>query len=214
MKLFLKIWVSRKKDFTGQLHIWWDIGKKKIRNRCKKFSHRIAKEKREKRTTLEDKLQKVTISTEESEKKTVPIIREEIEELDLKNINGACIRAKALEYQSNEKSPRYFFSLESLRQSKKVIPKLKNQDGRVLQDSRDLLGCIANFYESLYSPEPAEMKKQKTVLNTINQFVPENFKLLLEEPLSASEYHKALTNMKSDKLPGSDGLPAELYCFL
>ena len=50
-------------------------------------------------------------------------------------------------------------------------------------------------------------------MNTIDQFVPENFKLLLEEPLSASECHKALTNMKSDKLPGSDGLPAELYCF-
>ena len=37
MKHFLKFWVSRKKDFAGKLHIWWDIGKKKIRNRCQKF---------------------------------------------------------------------------------------------------------------------------------------------------------------------------------
>ena len=213
MKLFLKFWVSRKKDFTGKLHIWWDIGKKKIRNRCKKFSNRIAKEKREKRTTLEDKLQKATISTEESEKETVPLIRKEIEELDLNNINGARIRAKALEYQSNEKSSRYFFSLENSRQSKKVIRKLKTPDGRVIKDSRDLLGCIANFYESLYSPEHIDNEKQNALLNTIDRFVPENFKLVLDEPLSADECHKAHINMKSDKSPGSDGLPAEFYNF-
>ena len=213
MKLFLKFWVSRKKDFTGKLHIWWDIGKKKIRNRCKKFSNRIAKEKREKRTTLEDKLQKATISTEESEKETVPLIRKEIEELDLNNINGARIRAKALEYQSNEKSSRYFFSLENSRQSKKVIRKLKTPDGRVIKDSRDLLGCIANFYESLYSPEHIDNEKQNALLNTIDRFVPENFKLVLDEPLSADKCHKAHINMKSDKSPGSDGLPAEFYNF-
>ena len=48
-------------------------------------------------------------------------------------------------------------------------------------------------------------------MNTIDCFFPENFKFLLEEPLSADECHKALTNMKSDKSPGSDGLPAEFY---
>ena len=213
MKHFLKFWVSRKKDFVGKLHIWWDIGKKKIRNRCIKFSKRLAKEKREKRTTLEDKLQKATISTNENEKETIPLIRKEIEGLDLNNINGARIRSKALEYQSNEKSSRYFFSLENSRQSKKVIHKLKTPDGRVIKDSRDLLGCIANFYESLYSPEPIDNEKQDSLLNTIECFVPENFKLLLEEPLSADECHKALTHMKSDKSPGSDGLPAEFYNF-
>ena len=213
MNHFLKFWVSRKKDFAGKLHIWWDIGKKKIRNRCQKFSKRLAKEKREKRIVLEGNLQKATISTNENEKETVPLIRKEIEELDLSSINGARIRAKALEYHSNEKSSRYFFSLENSRQSKKVIHKLKTPDGRVIQDSRDLLGCIANFYESLYSPEPIDNEKQDSLLNTIESFVPENFKLLLEEPLSADECHKALTHMKSDKSPGSDGLPAEFYNF-
>ena len=73
MKHFLKFWVSRKKDLTGKLHNWWDIGKKKIRNRCQKFSKSTAKEKREKRTALENKLQKATISTNESEKENVPL---------------------------------------------------------------------------------------------------------------------------------------------
>ena len=76
-----------------------------------------------------------------------------------------------------------------------------------------MLGCIANFYESLYSPDPINNEKKNTLLNTIDHFVPENFKLLLEEPLSVDECHKALTNMKSDKSPGSDGLPAEFYNF-
>ena len=94
-----------------------------------------------------------------------------------------------------------------------MICKLKIPDGRVIQDSRDLLGCIANFYESLYSSEPIDNEKQNVLLNTIDRFVPENFKLLLEEPLSAEEFHKALTNMKSDKSPGSERLPAEFYNF-
>ena len=143
------------------------------------FSKRLAKEKREKRTTLEEKLQQVTISLDQKEKETVPLIRQEIEELDLDNINGARISAKALEYQSNEKSSRYFFSLENSRQSKKVIRKLKTPDGRVIQDSRDLLGCIANFYESLYSPEPIDNEKQDSLLNTIENFVPKTLNCYL-----------------------------------
>ena len=97
--------------------IWWDIGKKKIRNRCQKFSKRLAKEKREKRIVLEGNLQKATISTNENEKETVPLIWKGIKGLDLSSNNGARIRAKALEYHSNEKSSRYFFSLENSRQS-------------------------------------------------------------------------------------------------
>ena len=92
---------SHKKDFAGKLHIWWDIGKKKIRNLFKKFSKRLAKEKREKGIVLEGNLQKATISTNENEKETVPLIREEIEVLDLSSINGARIRAKVLEYHAN-----------------------------------------------------------------------------------------------------------------
>ena len=46
MKHFLKFWVTRKKDFVGKLNIWWDIGKMKVRNRCKKFSKRLEKKER------------------------------------------------------------------------------------------------------------------------------------------------------------------------
>ena len=67
IKHFLEFWVTHKKDFVGKLHIWWDIGKMKIRNRCKKFSKHLAKEKREKRTTLEEKLQRATISPDQKE---------------------------------------------------------------------------------------------------------------------------------------------------
>ena len=74
MKYFLKFWVTLKKDFVGKLNIWWDIGKMKIRNRCKKFSKPLAKEKREKRTTFEEKLQRATISPDQKEKEIVPLI--------------------------------------------------------------------------------------------------------------------------------------------
>ena len=72
---------------------------------------------------------------------------------------------------------------------------------------------MANFYKSLYPNEPVNIENQNTLLNTIVRFVPENFKSLLEEPLSADECHKALTNMKPDKSTWSDGLPAEFYNF-
>ena len=90
---------------------------------------------------------------------------------------------------------------------------MKTPDSRVIQDNRDLLGCIANCYESLYSPEPVNIENQNTLLNMIDRFVPENFKSLLEEPLSADKCHKALTVMQPYKSPGSDGLPAEFYNF-
>ena len=155
-----------------------------------KVSKHLAREKSKNRTTLEEKLQRATISPDQEEEETVPLIRGEIKELDLNNINGARIRAKALEYQSNEKSSGYFFSLENSRQSKKVIRNLKTPESRVIQDNRDLLGCIVNFYESLYSPEPVYNEEQNVLFNTIESFVPENLNCYLRNHFSQTNVTK------------------------
>ena len=213
MKAFLLFWSSRKKDFAGKLDVWWDIGKKKIRGRCKTFSKKLAKEKKQRRRDLEDELQAISFSTNPEDKIKANLIRKEVELIDMNAINGARIRSKALEYQCDEKSSRYFFSLENSRQAKKAIKKLKTPAGKIIEEGHELLDFIAEFYQSLYSNECTDPLNESLLLNSIDKFVPDELKSLLDEPLSKDECLIALKDMKPDKSPGSDGLPAEFYTF-
>ena len=133
--------------------------------------------------------------------------------LDLIEINGARIRAKELHFTCNEKSSRYFYSLENSRQSKKVIVKMKDEQGNIIQGNIAVLDHIADFYESLYTAADTDSVKQLQLIASIDKFVPKGMKDDLESPLTSSECKAALDLMKPDKSPGSDGLPAEFYKF-
>ena len=213
MKGFLLHWKRRKLDFVHKLDVWWDIGKRKIKKICQKFSINIARDHRYEREQLEKRIQDLSLSTDEGDINELAILRSKIHFLDLAKINGARIRAKELHLSCNEKSSRYFFHLENKRQSRKAITKIKDDHGNVFERNNEILDHISSFYQNLYSEEFTDPVKESILINGIDMTLPNDVSQNLEGSLSSEECLAALSLMKPDKSPGSDGLPAEFYKF-
>ena len=213
MKQFLEHWHLRKVDFINKLDAWWDIGKKKIRRICQDFALKVASNKRRERTEVENEIHTLSLSPDEDAKNQLVLLRKQLHMFDMIEINGARIRAKEFNFTCNEKSSRYFYGLENSCQSRKVIARLKDEQGYVIQGNTAVLDHIANFYESLYTAEDTDSVKQSQLIASIDKFVPNSMRDDLESPLTSLECKAALDLMKSDKSPGSDGLPAEFYKF-
>ncbi len=207
MRTFLNHWCLRKLDFSN-LHAWWDIGKRKIKHICMKFSKRLAKERREKRVYLENQIR---IMQESRKIDNIDSLREAIKKLDNESIRGAQIRSKDRFFYENEKSNRYFFNLESTRQERKVINAIKNEHGHIIKDSKGILQRLASFYYNLFSSEPCTAKDQEILLSSISLKLSDSQKSSLEDFFTKEELHAALSSMKSCKSPGNDGLPMEFY---
>lgn len=213
MRQFLEHWHLRKVDFINKLDAWWDIGKKKIRRICQNFALKVASDKRKERTEVENRIHTLSLSSDEDAKNQLVLLRKQLHMLDMIEINGARIRAKEFHFTCNEKSSRYFYSLENSRQSRKVIARLKDEQGKVIEGNTAVLDHIADFYESLYTAEDTDSVKQSQLIASIDKYVPDGMKDDLEGLLTSSECKAALDHMKPDKSPGSDGLPAEFYRF-
>lgn len=213
MKTFLLHWKERKKDFEGKFNVWWDLAKRKIKHICISFSKQIAKQKRCRRAELELQIRTLTLSGSEEDQQNLSLLKHELETIDITAINGARIRAKEFHYTCNEKSSRYFYQLENKRQTDKVISSLRTDKGELLSEPDKVLDYIANFYSSLYTPEAVDAVVQEELIGSIRLVLGDDLSSSLEHNLTSDECLNALQQMKPDKSPGSDGLPAEFYKF-
>ena len=213
VKTLLLHWKDRKADFAHKLDVWWDFGKKKIRNLARTFSIRIARTNRHKRENLERRILELSSLSNQGAITELAYLRSKIECLDLQRVNGARIRAKELHISCSEKSSRYFFHLENKRQVRKTITKLIDNNDRSIQGNKEILDYISSFYKDLFSEEQIDQSKQSLLLNNIEKSLSNERSESLEGVLTTKECENALKQMKSDKSPGSDGLPAEFYKF-
>ena len=161
-------WKSLKVDFPHKLDVWWDLGKRKIRNLARTFSHRIAREKCSKRESLEPRILELSSQSDVETVTELAHLRSQIASLDLQKINGARIQATEFNISCNKKSSRYFFRLESKRQARKVITILKDDNNHSLQGSKEILDYISSFYAHIFSGENIDESKQSLLLNSID----------------------------------------------
>ena len=73
---------------------------------------------------------------------------EEIRQIQIKGIK---IRTRARWIEEGEKPTKYFCSLESRQYRSKRIPKLYNEGGSIVSDTKDILEKQVNFYSNLYT---------------------------------------------------------------
>ena len=212
VKTFLSQSKSRKVDFTHKLDVWWNLGKRKSWHLARIHSIRIAREKRRTRETLERRILEFSSHSNAGAIIKLAHLRSKIECLDLQKINGVRIHMKEINNSCNEKSSPYFFHLENKTQTQKAITKLKDYNDRSILGNNEILD-ISSFYEHLFSEEQIDESKQSLLFNSIEKSFSDDKSKSLEGILSTKECENALLQMKPDKSPGSDGLPAEFYKF-
>ena len=126
---------------------------------------------------------------------------------------GAQIRSRANWVNEGEKNTKYFLSLEKKNQSNNVITKLNTENGIVSSES-DVLKEMCSFYEKLYTSKSINDVDIDEYLSDDVPNVDENDKILCDSFPTIDECKEAVLNMKSNKSPGLDGIPAEFYkCF-
>ena len=190
-----------KKKIVKELKV---ISKERAENMNKDFKNLYNKLKE-----LQNKLEKETCNLEKE------IIEKEVYECHTQlnrhmqyKAQGARIRSKNRWYTSGEVGSSYFLGLEKVRYSNKVIRKLILEDNTIVRDQSKILQEQYKFYKKLYTKDP---KVKFALENDTEQKLTGEQKLDAECEFTFEEFAIALRQMSSEKTPGIDGLPCEVY---
>jgi len=139
--------------------------------------------------------------------------QKELEELRIPKVKLAMKRCKAQYYEEGEKPSKFFFELEKKNYISKLITRLE-VDGDIIENPSEILDKQRSYYKDLYS---SKMKQNKG--NELEYFLDDSWiKKITEEQkqkceglITEQEVKVVIRNMKNNKTPGTDGIPAEFY---
>ena len=153
-------------------------------------------------------------------RRQLDIAREEVEEHNRKDSEGAQCRARVKWQVDGEKPSKYFCSLEKYNGLQKYIPQLKIKDDsgkdKIISDQKNIDNEIYKFYQNLYKSQ----ESQVTIL-TIDEFLSpgeNNSPKLsneqaakLEGKLTIEEATRYIKKCRADASPGSSGFTGGFY---
>ena len=82
--------------------------------------------------------------------------RTPLEKIMALKTRGTILRSRTRWYEQGERSNKYFLNLEKRNYSKKLVSKLKLQNGSVLTDQFDILEEQSKFYQSLSNSQKSD----------------------------------------------------------
>ena len=138
--------------------------------------------------------------------------RESLAELESNKIEGQRIRSRIKWRDKGDACNREFFQIVGEKPRTHVISKLKDENGALTSDSREMLEIGQRFYEKLYSAPPAaDQGAFEKVLNMIAPKVTEDMRTSLDQPFSFEELRDAAKDLATDKAPRPDGISIAFY---
>ena len=181
------------------------------------YSKEVAKTKRDREEKLQRKLQIAQAqfqqtSCEEVEK-ILDVCKADLENFYEEKANGLIIRARARWHEYDEKSTKYFLSLEKRNYTRKHIRKLC-LSGVITKNHQKILESASEYYKNLYSSK-LKVDQSDSVDHFLgNLNIPrlsQEERLSCEGQITIEECVKALDTFDKGKTPGNDGIPAEFY---
>ena len=194
----------------------WEMIKYKIRNFCIKFSKVLAKERREKTEKLENIIKTFETNSDPfitSEQYLAAKL--EFESILNERTTGQILRSKIRVYESNEKSSKYFLSLEKKNAVQNTIKLLKDNAEITVTDPIKVSNEIKTFYSRLFKRYSNRTQAEcKEFLDNIDlPKVTNDQNEMLKKQLTLEELELAIKSSDNGRSPGNDGLPREFYVF-
>ena len=193
---------------------WWEECKRTFKNIIIKHSRRISVQLKKQIHKLEEDLRmftKFSYSDPEYFTPYVNQIKNELNDLIMKKYMGSVIRSRVQFVESYEKPNRFFLRTEKKNAKNRIITEIQ-QNNVTLKDPHQIMTACRDFYADLYTEEPVDQEAINAFLYDVNlPKVPPDLVESCEGPLSFEEAKEAISLMKNNKTPGSDGLPAEFY---
>ena len=138
-------------------------------------------------------------------------LQTELEEIDLKRCEGAIVRSRAQYAVEGEKSTAFFLGLEKAKQNKCYFSKLKNKNGVIVDDIVNIANTVQDFYTDLFSKGDSSEVVTEEILSKMDAKISEAEKLVCDQEIVISDIENAVSEMKSNKSPGCDGLTSDFY---
>ena len=209
LKEKLELWPSLQFAYDN-LGEWWEDVKVRIKHFFIEAGRKAAKTKRFKLKKQQAKLQRLytMAHTGYNVSEEIASLKREMLRLSAEASRGLLTRSRVKHLEENEKCTRYFF--RKLVRPKTIMEAIKDKDGNVKKESKDILTCVRSFYAELYKGEDLDRGSLNTLLSKVNKKV-DGLNDMLENDLTIDELTKALNSMQDNKSPGADGLPKEFY---
>ena len=201
--------------FESEILVWIDNLKYKI----KKLTQVYAKDKKKRERSEYFKLQKEFEKISERAAKNLLFdinkyeeIKVEMKKYEDKICSGAILRSKAHWAIEGDKNSKYFLELEKHRQESNSIKELQSSDGKILQNTDEILEEIYDYYKKLFSCTSIHEEKMFEISNFISKKVSDDQKQFLDSDITRDEIFKSLNEMSKNKSPGGDGITVSFYC--
>ena len=140
--------------------------------------------------------------------KEIQLVKNEIDSYETLDAKKAAFRCKVQWSHQGEKSSKYFFNMEKRNFLSKTMYMVYKNDGVLTKDYREILNVQYEFYCDLYKEDP---NVKFTLKNESGLRLNDNQRNLLENVISKDELFDALMTLRSNKVPGGDGLTLEFY---
>lgn len=192
----------------------WEFVKGAFIQYSKAYGRDRARDKEKKLKDINDKLdtlrtltEELPMPEEEAKQEFIAVVKEREHFLQEK-VRGMIVRSREKFYEEGERSSKYYFSLEKHRASKKVMHRIREHDGSIVSDSKQILQHQHSFYRKLYKANQDIMFRLD---NSMGAKISADERKNLEQDITLVELTNAVRSMQNNKSPGLDGLTIEVY---
>lgn len=142
-------------------------------------------------------------------------VRRELREIEESKARKIIFRARSNWTLYGERPSKYFLNLEKRKSKERTLGTIISEEGQILNKPEDILQEGRRFYSRLYKGREDTLTPISEVEEKVARMdfprLTDLDKESMERPFSEEELRAALNKLNTNKTPGSDGLPPELY---
>jgi len=136
--------------------------------------------------------------------------KEALAKLFHEKAKGALIRARFARLREMDAPSSFFFNLEKKERGRKMMMHLKDGNGNVVSDPKEMRKIALSFYKDLFREGLCDIGCMEELHKDLLKLSDEQSKQL-DSGLQLQELSEAVMKLSTGKTPGLDGLPAEFY---
>ena len=135
---FLTMWEHwrLKKSNYSDISVWWDVGKRRLKNLTQDYSKKVCRDKHSKLEELETKINNLQNCANKADE--IKFLQQEYENIHCNRIEGARIRSRLKWWEEGEKSSKFFHGLEKRNGKEKVWEKILDNDGNYVMGTNNV----------------------------------------------------------------------------
>ena len=198
---------------TVDFDIFMEMLLLRIRGETIKYASYIKKKMSENEKILISKIQTLEQANPPN-MELLTITKSELEKLREKSMKGHLIRSRTQWLSQGEKPTKYFCSLKHHNYTEKTVKKVIKKDRTEVSDQKHILNELKSYYSNLFKSQDLQLENfdLNKLLYAYHVKKLDNLQSeSIDGPLTYTEIHMALKQMKNYKTPGIDGFPAEFF---